>query len=258
MEAVAPGRDLSRPPLAQVVFALQNAQPPLELAPGLPARVEEAHTGTAKFDLTVFVDETADGFEARAEYAADLFDAATVQRLLGHFRVLLRGIAAHPEARLSELPLLTESERRLLLHEWSATAPAAAPFLIHERIAEWAARTPDRPALIAADEILTYGELDRRAGRLARALVRRGAAPERVVAVRMERSPAMVVAWLAALKAGAAYLPLDPAHPAERLAALIADAGARIVLTREDLDALDGQAAEACPASRPIPRVWPT
>ncbi|HSG41230.1 MAG TPA: amino acid adenylation domain-containing protein, partial [Thermoanaerobaculia bacterium] len=240
VEAVAPGRDLSRPPLVQTVFTLQNALPPLELAPGLVAGVEEVHNGTAKFDLTVFVEESSHGFEARAEYASDLFDAATIQRLLGHFRVLLEGIAAHPRAPLSELPLLTEAERRLLLHEWSATEPPAAPFLVHRRIEEWAARTPDRPALVAAGETLTYGEMNRRANRLAHALIRRGIGPDKVVAVCMERSPAGVIACLAALKAGAAYVPLDPVHPPERLSAMVADAGAAAVLTREEVAALDG------------------
>jgi len=237
VDAVAPGRDLSRAPLVQVVFALQPALPPLELAPGLRVELEEVHNGTSKFDLTLFVEEGADGFEARAEYASDLFDAATAGRLLGHLRVLLEGVAASPRTPVSELPLLTASERRLLTAEWSATAPGAEPFLVHERIAEWAARAPERPALVAAGETLTYGEMDRRANRLAHALIARGAGPERVVAVCLERSPAAVVACLAALKAGAAYVPLDPVHPPERLAGMVADAGATVVLTREEVAA---------------------
>ena len=237
VDAVAPGRDLSRAPLVQVVFALQPALPPLELAPGLRVELEEVHNGTSKFDLTLFVEEGADGFEARAEYASDLFDAATAGRLLGHLRVLLEGVAASPGTPVSGLPLLTAAERRMLTAEWSATAPGAEPFLVHERIAEWAARAPERPALVAAGETLTYGEMDRRANRLAHALIARGAGPERVVAVCLERSPAAVVACLAALKAGAAYAPLDPVHPPERLAGMVADAGATVVLTRGEVAA---------------------
>ncbi len=189
VDAVAPGRDLSRAPLVQVVFALQPALPPLELAPGLRVEVEEVHNGTSKFDLTLFVEEGAangagqDSFEARAEYALDLFDAATAQRLLGRLHVLLAGVAADPRRPLSRLPLLTAAERRTLTDEWSASAPAAKPFLVQERIAGWAARAPERPALVAAGGTVSYGELNRRANRLAHALIARGVGPERVVAV---------------------------------------------------------------------------
>jgi amino acid adenylation domain-containing protein len=233
VDAVAPGRDLSRAPLVQVVFALQPALAALELAPGLQMEVEEVHNGTSKFDLTLFVEEGPAGFEARAEYASDLFDAATAQRLLERLRVVLAGAAADPETPLSRLPLLTAAERLTLVTEWSASAPAAEPFQVQQRIAEWAARTPERPALVSGTETLTYGEINARANRLAHALIRLGVGPERVVAVCLERSPAAVVACLAALKAGAAYVPLDPVHPPERLAGMVADVDAAVVLTHE-------------------------
>jgi amino acid adenylation domain-containing protein len=237
VDAVAPGRDLSRAPLVQVVFALQPALPALELAPGLRVEVEEVHNGTSKFDLTLFVEEGPAGFEARAEYASDLFDAATAQRLLERLRVVLAGAAADPETPLSRLPLLTAAERLTLVTEWSASAPAAEPFQVQQRIAEWAARTPERPALVSGTETLTYGEMNARANRLAHALIRLGVGPERVVAVCLERSPAAVVACLAALKVGAAYVPLDPVHPPERLAGMVADVGAAVVLTHETVAA---------------------
>src|SRR5207248_10788010 len=134
--------------LAQVVFALQPALPTLELAPGLRVEIEEVHNGTSKFDLTLLVEEGPDGFEARAEYASDLFDAATAQRLLGHLRVLLEGAAADPRTPVSELPLLTDAERRLLIDDWAHGGPGAEPFLVQDRIAEHAARHPQRPALV--------------------------------------------------------------------------------------------------------------
>ncbi|HSU81101.1 MAG TPA: amino acid adenylation domain-containing protein, partial [Thermoanaerobaculia bacterium] len=259
VDAVAPGRDLSRAPLAQVVFALQPALPALELAPGLRVEIEEVHNGTSKFDLTLLVEEGPDGFEARAEYASDLFDAATARRLLGHLRVLLEGAAADPRMPVSELPLLTEGERRLLIDGWAHGEPGAEPFLVQERIAAWAARQPERPALVSEAETVSWGELDRRANRLAHALIRRGAAPERVVAVCLERSPAAVIACLAVLKAGAAYLPLDPVHPPERLAAMAADVDAVVVIDRAELAVLEAEAgeesaADSAPGVRPDPQ----
>ncbi|HEV2844920.1 MAG TPA: amino acid adenylation domain-containing protein, partial [Thermoanaerobaculia bacterium] len=245
VEAVAPGRDLSRPPLVQAVFTLQNALPPLELAPGLEARVEEVHSGTAKFDLTVFVEEGAGGFEARAEYASDLFDAATVQRLLGHFRVLLEGIAANPEARLSALPMLSGAERRQLVLEWNeAPAESLGAETLHERFAAQAARSPEAVAVVCEGASLTYGDLDRRGNQIANHLIGLGVVPGDLVGLRLERSLEMVAAILGVLKAGAAYVPLDPAYPAERLAFMIEDSGVSIVLTGESLAGIDGDSSD--------------
>ncbi|HEX8275451.1 MAG TPA: amino acid adenylation domain-containing protein, partial [Longimicrobiaceae bacterium] len=218
-------------PLFQVMFVLREG-PLAELEiPGVAADVEEVPLGTAKFDLTLAVEERGGRLVVEAEYAADLFDRATAERMLERFRVLLEGIAARPEGRVAELPLLPEAERRVL-EAWNDTAreyPADA--LVHRLFEAQARRTPGAPALLWRGETLDYAELDRRADRLAHLLRARGTGPESRVGVYLERTPAMVVALLAVLKAGGAYVPLDPAYPRERLGYMLEDAGVRVVLT---------------------------
>jgi amino acid adenylation domain-containing protein len=170
------------------------------------------------------------------EYATDLFERGTVERLIGHLRTLLEAVAAAPDRRLAELPLLTEPERRQVLVDWNRTeADYPRDRCLHELVAEQAARTPGAVAVAYEDRWLTYAELDVRANQLARYLQGRGVGPDALVALCLERSPEMVVAVLGALKAGGAYLPLDPAYPAERLAFMLADARPRVLLTQERL-----------------------
>jgi amino acid adenylation domain-containing protein len=238
VEALAPERDLSRSPLFQVVFGLHNApMPSMELAPGIELTLEEPHTGTSKFDLSLMLEESRDGLAGTIEYSTDLFDAATVRRLARSFQVLLEAAAADPAARLSDLPLLAADERRQVLGEWNDTAvdfPRGLP--VHRLVEAWAAETPGAVA-VAGETTLTYSELNGCANRLARHLRRLGVGPERVVAVLLERSAELATAALAVLKAGGAYLPLDPAYPADRVAFMLADAGASVVLTRAGLAA---------------------
>ncbi|HSF42111.1 MAG TPA: amino acid adenylation domain-containing protein, partial [Thermoanaerobaculia bacterium] len=237
VEELAPERDLSRNALVQVFFLLHNdPELPQELAPGLRLRLGEAGDGTAKFDLKLALAETAGELAGGFEYATDLFDAVTVERMAGHFRTLLEGIAAAPEARLSELPLLTGDELRQLL-AGEAEGPPDAERLVPERFAEWAARTPGAPAVVCQGQELTYRELDRRANRLALRLREAGVGPDVPVALGLERSLDLVTAILAAWKAGGAYVPLDPDLPAERRLALLDDSGARVLVTREGLAA---------------------
>src|SRR5262249_5147391 len=169
----------------------------------------------------------------------DLFDAATVQRLLANFAVLLAGCAANPDAEISRLPLLSPTERRRVVTEWNATAAAFdLETCVHRLVEQQAARAPDAPAAASATESLTYGEWNRRANRLAHWLRARGIGPDVPVGVLMERTPTMVTALLAILKAGGAYVPLDPGNPTERQAMMLEDAGVPVLLVQESTSAL--------------------
>ena len=234
---LAPGRDLSRNPLFQVSFLLQDPPPaPLALGGGVTLEAEEtADTGTAKFDLTLALQPSAAGLVATAEYATDLFDTATIDRLLAHFEILLTGIVADPAARLADLPLLAAGEREQLA-AWNRTATAyPREATIPALFADQARRAPEAVAVVAGDEALTYGELAARAGILAKRLRDAGVVAETPVVLLLERSAGMVVAALAVLAAGGAYVPLDPKDPAERLRYVLADTGAPVVIARGGL-----------------------
>ncbi|HWE42572.1 MAG TPA: amino acid adenylation domain-containing protein, partial [Gemmatimonadaceae bacterium] len=199
--------------------------------------------GTAKFDLTLFVEETAEGLSATWEYNTDLFDGATLARWAAHWTTLLAGIAAAPEVRLSALPVLPTAERAQVVEGWNATARPLGirgAFLgLHEAVAAQAARTPDAIAVVSGAESLSYAALEQRATALAHYLRTRGVGPETRVALCLERSTALVVGLLGVLKAGAAYVPLDPGYPAARLRYMLEDSGAVLVLTQATLrDAL--------------------
>ncbi|WP_172830274.1 MupA/Atu3671 family FMN-dependent luciferase-like monooxygenase [Opitutus sp. GAS368] len=234
VEKLSPERSLSRAPLFQVMFVHERS--PLEPVnwPGLRLAQLELDSGTSKFDLTLYLGESAHGLTARAEYDSDLFEPATIRRLLGHLAVLLQAAAAQPDQRIGGLPLLTDAERRQLLTEWNHTA-ADYPRdqTVHGLIAAQAGRTPDATAVTGDDLCLTYRELDERAARLAAHLRTLGIGPGALVGICLERSVMMLVGLLGILKAGAAYLPLDPKFPVARLAYIIGDAGAGVVLTQK-------------------------
>ncbi|HYO16010.1 MAG TPA: amino acid adenylation domain-containing protein, partial [Thermoanaerobaculia bacterium] len=234
---LAPARSLGQTPLFQVVLALQNGaadtleMPDLELTPLPVAR------GESRFDLELGVVEggTGEGMRLLWRYDRDLFDGATVARLAGCFRQLLGGLVADPGRRLSELPLLTPAEREQLL-AWGATgAVFPRDQCLHELFAAQAARTPDAVALTFAGAGLTYRELAERTNRLARYLAGLGVRPGDLVGLCLERSLDMVVALLGVLEAGAAYLPLDPAYPRERLAFALEDSRVEVLITLEEL-----------------------
>ncbi|HEX4965506.1 MAG TPA: amino acid adenylation domain-containing protein [Thermoanaerobaculia bacterium] len=240
VEELAPQRQLGSTPLFQVMLVLRASAGELEL-PEIAAEIEEVEIPTAKFDLTLFLGED----EGSLEFNRDLFDDATAGRLVERFATLLAGAAATPDARLSELPLLPVAERQQLL-AWSRNpVPHPRGTLVHELVAAQAARTPEATALVCGAERLTYAELERRAGALARRLRTLGVGPDVPVGVLCERSPEQWVAVLAALKAGGAYLPLDPANPPERLRLMVEDAGAPVVLTRESMAGTGGDGAVA-------------
>jgi amino acid adenylation domain-containing protein len=236
VEQLQPERDLSRSPLLQVIFVLQNApMTPLRLS-GLTVTPLKVESKTAKFDLTLSLVEKTDTLTASVEYSTDLFDAATIGRMLGHFQTLLEGIVANPDQRLSDLPLLTEAERHQLLVEWNDTKtdyPANA--LIHELFEAQAARTPEAMAVEYEGRQLNYRELNARANQVAHYLARHGVGPEVVVGICVERSLEMVVGVLGILKAGGAYVPLDPDYPAARLSFMLEDTAAPVLLTQAGL-----------------------
>jgi natural product biosynthesis luciferase-like monooxygenase protein/amino acid adenylation domain-containing protein len=237
-EAIQPDRDLSRSPLFQAMFVLQN-EPlrPFNLG-GLNATPLHVHNGTAKFDLTLSLQQKSDGLAGYIEYNSDLFDETTISRMAGHLRVLLEGIVANTEQRVSQLPLLTEAERKQLLLDWNDTGiDFPAHQRIHELFEEQVERAPDRTAAVFGDDELTYRELNERADALAARLRALGVGPEVCVGICIERSLEMLIGLLAILKAGGAYVPLDPTYPKERLAFMLEDSRAAVLLTETHLQA---------------------
>jgi amino acid adenylation domain-containing protein len=236
VEELNPWRDPSRSLLFQVMLALQNApKTPLALT-GLRVRPVDIEGETVKFDLTLSMEEGAGPLKATLGYSTDLFEQATISRMLGHFQTLLQGIVANPEQRISELPILTEAERRRLLVEWNDTKrDYPKEKCVHELFEEQAERTPNAVAVLFEGGQLTYRELNRRANQLAHHLRRLGVGPETLVGLCVERSPEMVVGLLGILKTGGAYVPLDPAYPNERLAFMLEDSQIAVLLTRQQV-----------------------
>jgi amino acid adenylation domain-containing protein len=238
VEQLNPERHTSHAPLAQVLFVVQNAVEDQASFPGLVQERLLTERGTAKFDMSFFAAETAEGLRLSLEYCTDLFEEATAWRMLEHFRVLLEAAVADPARPVGELDLLSEAERHLVLEEWNQTDRTYPPEVmrpVHELVADRAIREPDAVAVLDAVKQLTYGELDARANRLARLLRSYGVGPDVVVAVCAERSMEMVIAVLAVLKAGGAYAPIDPAYPEERVAFMLSDTNAPVLLTQKRL-----------------------
>jgi len=220
VQAVQPVRSLSHSPLFQAMFAWQNA-PTGELAlPGLRLSSLALAHESAQFDVTLTLQESAEGITGGLNYATALFDERTIERYVGYWKTLLKGmVRAQADEPLAGIDILPAAERELVLHEWNATQMAYPhDKCLHELFEEQALRTPDAVAIVHGNERLSYAELDARANQLARHLRTLGVGPDRCVALCVERSVAMVVGLLAVLKAGGAYVPLDPVYPAERLA----------------------------------------
>jgi amino acid adenylation domain-containing protein len=223
VEELRPQRDTSHTPLFQVMLVLQNT-PPVRLAlPGLEIGGGEVDAGTAKLDLNLILGEAGDGrLTGAAEYNRDLFDAPTIARLLAGFAALLAAAAADPSRPALELPLLPEEARQQIVREWNDTAGPSPRGCLHQPFEAWAAQAPEALAVVASDERLTYGELDRRANRLAWHLRGLGVGRGSLVAVYLDRGAGMIVAVLAVHKAGGAYVPLETAWPAERVHGILA------------------------------------
>jgi amino acid adenylation domain-containing protein/non-ribosomal peptide synthase protein (TIGR01720 family) len=256
-------RNLNTSPIHQVAFALQQSQRNSDLIelmipdPAQPERklnlgglllsLVEIPQYEGQMDLFLELFQGADSIVGRLKYDPDLFDGATIERLLAHFQTLLAGIVADPHQRIADLPLLTLAEEQLILREWNNTAtPFAHDQCIHQLFERWAAATPDLPAIVFEDgaptasaPTLTYRQLNEQANQLAHALRRLGVGTtlgkETLVGIYLERSPALIVAILGILKAGGAYVPLDPAYPQERLAFLLHDTAAPLVISQAAL-----------------------
>ncbi|WP_213506768.1 non-ribosomal peptide synthetase [Paenibacillus faecis] len=229
-------RDLSRNPLFDTVFTLQNLDIEELALDGLAARSSSWDGHMSKFDLTVTVVDKGQGMIVDAEYAARLFQASTITRLLKHYVEVLRAIAANRTIPLSEIELLSPEERRMVLEQSNGLKKKIA---VHRTVpmcfAEQAERTPDRTAVVFKDQRLTYRELDRQASRLASLLQANGVRPGQITAILVEHSAEMIVAVLAVLKTGGAYLPIDHEYPAERIAYMLEDSGAGLLLTKNRL-----------------------
>jgi amino acid adenylation domain-containing protein/non-ribosomal peptide synthase protein (TIGR01720 family) len=237
VEVLNPARSAARHPLFQVSLSLQNGADGGVVLPGVEAESLDWDDGMAKFDLTMRLTEVRGaggvpgGINGGLEYAADLFDRVTAERLAARFTRVLEAVAADPDARGSEVDILSAGERRQLLADWNDTAADVPAGTLPDLLQAQAARTPDAAAVVFGDTGLTYAQLNTRANQLARLLAARGVGPESLVAVAMERSADLVVALLAVLKAGGAYLPVDPSYPADRIGYMLADAAPAVILT---------------------------
>nr|WP_267480536.1 amino acid adenylation domain-containing protein [Roseibium aggregatum] len=237
VEVLNPARSLDRHPLFQVMLVLQNNVTPRLDLPGIDIGIEPVSTSTAKFDLSFSIGErrskdgTPQGLTGYLEYACDLFDRGSAQALLTRLVRVYESMAADPDQAIGSIDLLSEAERHRILVEWNGTAQSVTETSLPDLFEAQVARTPEAPALVFEDTTLTYADLDAQANRLAHHLISLGVGPEDLVGLCLPRSLEMVVGLLAVLKAGAAYLPLDPDYPADRLAFMLADAQPRLVIT---------------------------
>ena len=217
-----------------MVFALQNGVGADLQLNGLRTTPAEIQTTTAKFDLTLDVIEKDEALLCSLEYNTDLFDSDRIARMLGHFEMILAAVVSDPAQRISSLSLLTEAERHQLLNEWNNThSDYPRDKCVHQLFEEQVRQTPGAPAVIFGDQKLTYAELNRRANQLANNLRRQGIGAESLVGICMDRSLELVVGLLGILKAGAAYVPLDPEYPRERLSFMLEDAAVSLVFTQQ-------------------------
>ena len=236
VDELQPERDLSRSPLTQIVFTVQNAPiGNLEL-PGLSLESFQAKNVTSKFDMVVDVLDIERGVSVEMQYNTDLFNDSTILRMVRHLEVLLQAIVERPTASVAELSLLTEAERRQLLLEWNeTTAEYPLSSCIHHLFEAQVRRSPDAVAARSASLSLTFAQLDQRANQLAHYLLDSGIRPQSVVALLLDHSCETLIAILGVLKAGCAYLPLDPSHPPARMAFALADAEAALLITTSSL-----------------------
>jgi amino acid adenylation domain-containing protein len=263
VEQLQPPRDMSRTPLFQVMFMLQNMASPETSAGGLVMESVPGESKLSKFDLTLATLEAPSGLHCHLQYKTDLFDADTATRLGEGFRTLVEAIGIDADTRVSRLPIVPAKERELLLTAWNdmPSGEDGAAGSMHAAFEAQAARTPDAAAILFDGQATSYAELDAEANRIAHHLVAAGVGPGVLVGLCMERSPRLVAALLGVLKSGGAYLPLDPAYPADRLSYMLQDAGAAVLLaepallaglTTEGVRVIDVERDAAEIAARPV------
>jgi amino acid adenylation domain-containing protein/FkbM family methyltransferase len=236
VEELAPERDLSRNPLFQVKFILQNAPSRALELPGLTLSSMSGESYTTRFDLTFSMMDGEGGLFGAVEYSAELFAERTIERMVEHFKILLAGVVANPQQRIMALPLMSAAEQQQVLVSWNDTKTGyAAESCIQELFEEQVARRPEALAVVFENKQLSYWELNARANQLAHHLRQLGVGAEVLVGISTERSLEMLIGVLGILKAGGAYVPLDPAYPLERLAFMIEDAQVPVLLTQKRL-----------------------
>jgi amino acid adenylation domain-containing protein len=235
VEELQPERNSSNNPFFQVWFALHNLPIPTLQLGDLVLTPINVKKGTSQFDLSLDISISEEGLTGNIEYSTELFEPATIARMVEHFHTLLYGIVANSQAKLSELPLLSAAEKHPLF-EWNNTQNhLIESCTLHEKFADQVEKTPDAVAVIFADESLTYRELNHKANQLANYLQKLGVTAETLVGICMHRSLEMIIGILGILKAGGAYVPLDPTYPVERLGSMLQDAQVPILLTQESL-----------------------
>ena len=234
VEELNPERDPSHNPLFQLWFAMEDVSISDLALEDVTVRPLDVHTGTAKFDVSLFVSKAKGSWECAFEYDTQLFTTATIERMAGHFATLLKGIVDDPDRSICELPVLTEQERHTVLYRWNDTKAALPEHAcVHQVFEEQARRDPRATAATFESNQLTYGELNQRANQLARLLQRLGVGPDVLVGLCTERSLEMLIGMMGVLKAGGAYLPLDPSLPKERIEFMLKDTAVPIVLTQQ-------------------------
>jgi amino acid adenylation domain-containing protein len=235
VEELQPERQLNRNPLFQVVFAVHSGLAPSLNLQQLNVRQLPATSHTSKYDLSLEFVDTENALTGFLEYSTELFDAATIERLLTHYQTLLESLVNNPEQSIARVQLLPRQEQHKLLRDWNSDRAYTVEHCLHELVAAQVERTPHAVALNFENQFITYRELDYRANQLAHHLRTHGVGSDVLVSVFMERSVEMVVGLLAVLKAGGAYVPIDPAYPAERVAFILADTAAPVLLTQQSL-----------------------
>jgi non-ribosomal peptide synthetase component F len=236
VEALQPERDISYTPLFQVMFVLQNTPLSTVELTGLSISSVQVETNTAKFDLSLAMENTDAGLVGVWEYNTDLFSPDTIERMTGHFLTLLEGIVTNQKETLAELPLLTQLEQKQLLIEWNNTqVDYPDDKCIHQLFEEQVERTPNAVAVVFEGQQLTYNELNCRTNQLAHYLQSLGVKADELVGICVERSLEMIVGLLGILKAGGAYVPLDPEYPLERLSFMLEDAAVNVLVTQQKL-----------------------
>ena len=256
VEELNPERELSYNPVFEVLFVLQNAPAEELKLPGMTLQRFDIDAGTTKFDLTLDIIETEQGLKGTFEYNTDLFEAETIERMCRHYLNLLEGVVTHPQRRVVELPLMSEEEKRELIGDFNQTSAHYDRLAcIHDLFRARALDTPDKTALVFKDNRLTYNHLDLRSNQAANFLTRHGVGPEDRVGLLMGRSIQLVLWMLAILKAGAAYVPIDPAYPASRRRLIAQDSGLGLIVSDRGADELS-QGAKVIVTGEVAEAVW--